>query len=148
MVANLIVPFASGIVVAMVATYGTDAVAALGIATRIESLAHLQTQIEIFLIPGQLAVVQYHVRPDSESAITVPIGYITVEKERMTRIETYLDNVTKDRGKPLLAWTNAELTIDAILGDCRTKFCKANRKPLLSMDKASLIRRELTKKDL
>ena len=36
MAANVIVPFASGIVVA---TYGTDAVAALGIATRIEPLA-------------------------------------------------------------------------------------------------------------
>lgn len=39
MAANVIVPFASAIMVAMVATYGTDAVAALGIATRIEPLA-------------------------------------------------------------------------------------------------------------
>ncbi len=39
MAANVIIPFASAIVVAMVATYGTDAVAALGIATRIEPLA-------------------------------------------------------------------------------------------------------------
>lgn len=39
MAANVIIPFASAIVVAMVAAYGTDAVAALGIATRIEPLA-------------------------------------------------------------------------------------------------------------
>lgn len=39
MAANVIIPFASAIVVAMVAVYGTDAVAALGIATRIEPLA-------------------------------------------------------------------------------------------------------------
>lgn len=39
MAANVIIPLASAIVVAMVATYGTDAVAALGIATRIEPLA-------------------------------------------------------------------------------------------------------------
>lgn len=39
MVANVIIPFASAIVVAMVAAYGTDAVAALGIAMRIEPLA-------------------------------------------------------------------------------------------------------------
>lgn len=38
MAANVIVPFASAIVVAMVAVYGADAVAALGIVTRIESL--------------------------------------------------------------------------------------------------------------
>lgn len=39
MVANVIIPFASAIVLAMVATYGTDAVAALGVAMRIEPLA-------------------------------------------------------------------------------------------------------------
>lgn len=39
MAANVIIPFASAIIVAMVAVYGTDAVAALGIATRIEPLA-------------------------------------------------------------------------------------------------------------
>lgn len=39
MFANVIIPFASAIVVAMVAAYGTDAVAALGIAMRIEPLA-------------------------------------------------------------------------------------------------------------
>ena len=39
MVANVIIPFASAIVLAMVAGYGTDAVAAMGIAMRIEPLA-------------------------------------------------------------------------------------------------------------
>lgn len=39
MAANVIIPLASAIVLAMVATYGTDAVAALGIAMRIEPLA-------------------------------------------------------------------------------------------------------------
>ncbi len=39
MVANVIIPLASGIVVSMVASYGTDAVAGLGIAVRVEPLA-------------------------------------------------------------------------------------------------------------
>lgn len=38
-IANVIVPLASGVVVAMVATYGTDAVAGLGVAVRIEPIA-------------------------------------------------------------------------------------------------------------
>jgi len=38
MVANVIIPFASAVVVAMVAKYGTDAVAGLGIAMRVEPL--------------------------------------------------------------------------------------------------------------
>ncbi|UOS99320.1 hypothetical protein LZZ50_02785 [Xanthomonas arboricola] len=97
----------------------------------------LQTQVEIFLVPGQLAVVQYHVQPDVESAITVPIGYVTIEKIRITKIENYLDNLIKNRGKPVMAWTDAGLTVDEILGDCRTKFCEANRKPILSLNKST-----------
>lgn len=107
----------------------------------------LQTQVEIFLVPGQLAVVQYHVQPDVESAITVPIGYITIDKERITKIETYLDNLVRSRGKPVLGWTDAGLTVEAILGDCRSNFCEANRKPVLSLGKASLERRAQAKPD-
>ncbi|WP_446940697.1 hypothetical protein [Pseudomonas aeruginosa] len=107
----------------------------------------LQTQVEIFLVPGQLAVVQYHVQPDVESAITVPIGYITIDKERITKVETYLDNLVRSRGKPVLAWTDAGLTVEQILGDCRSNFCEANRKPVLSLGKASLERRSQAKQD-
>lgn len=107
----------------------------------------LQTQVEIFLVPGQLAVVQYHVQANVESAITVPLGYITIEKERIGMIEAYLDSLLKPKGKPVLAWTDSKLTVEDILGDCRSSFCVANRKPLLSLDKAILERRALTKRD-
>ena len=95
----------------------------------------LQTQVEIFLIPGQLAVVQYHVQPDNASAVTVPIGYVTVDKARMEKIETYLDNLVKARGKPELAWSESGTCLDEIMGNCRTQFCEANRKPILKLNK-------------
>ncbi|MFJ2689419.1 hypothetical protein [Pseudomonas sp. NPDC087336] len=143
-----------GIIAAIMPFEGKEHLSALkqGFHTRLPHAiaydgADLQTQVEIFLVPGQLAVVQYHFQPDVESAITVPIGYVTVDKERITKIESYLDNLVKGRGKPLMAWTDAGLTVDAILGDCRTSFCEANRKPILSMDKAALARRAQTKQD-
>ncbi|AXH60220.1 hypothetical protein [Pseudomonas amygdali] len=95
--------------------------------------ADLQTPVEIFLIPGQLAVVQYHVQPDNASAITVPIGYVTVEHERIQAIEGYLDNLVKSRGKPEFAWGDGASKIDDLMGDCRTHFCEASRKPVLSL---------------
>lgn len=107
----------------------------------------LQTQVEIFLVPGQLAVVQYHVQPDVESSITVPIGYITIDEERITKVETYLDNLVKSRGKPVLGWTDAGLTVEKILGDCRSNFCVVNRRPILSMEKSSVERRALAKRN-
>lgn len=95
--------------------------------------ADLQSQIEIFLIPGQLAVVQYHVQPDNASAITVPIGYVTVEHDRITKIESYLDNLVKSRGKPELAWSDSTSKVEDLMGNCRSQFCEANRKPLLTL---------------
>ncbi|HHC5605607.1 TPA: hypothetical protein ACOST1_005130, partial [Escherichia coli] len=37
----------------------------------------------ILLIPDVIALVQYHGQPNSDSALTLPIGYITVEPERL-----------------------------------------------------------------
>jgi len=48
--------------------------------------------IEVFLIPGCLAVVQYHVQPDRDSSITVPIGYVTVEKTRIDAVTSFVKN--------------------------------------------------------
>lgn len=93
----------------------------------------LKNQVEIFLVPGQLAVVQYHVQPDNASAITVPIGYVTVEKERIEAIETYLDNLVKTRGKPVLAWSDSTVKVDDLMGECKNQLYKSTRKRVLTM---------------
>ncbi|MNJ54040.1 hypothetical protein D3C77_494630 [compost metagenome] len=93
------------------------------------------SQVEIFLIPGQMAVVQYHVQPDNASAVTVPVGYLTVEKERIIAIETYLDDLLKHRGKAELAWSDSTRNVDKLMGECRSQFCQASRRPLLSLNK-------------
>ncbi|CDG52409.1 conserved hypothetical protein [Halomonas sp. A3H3] len=97
----------------------------------------LQTQVELFLIPGQLAVVQYHVQPDNASAVTVPIGYVTVDKPRLEKIETYLDRLVKGRGQPALAWSENDADINEIMGDCRTHYSQTNRRPILRLNKAT-----------
>lgn len=104
--------------------------------------AELQNQVEIFLIPGQLAVVQYHVQPDNASAVSVPVGYITIETERIAKIETYLDNQLKGRNNPVLGWTDKGLSIDEIMGDCRSRFCEGNRKPVLRLGPVIPINKE------
>ena len=65
----------------------------------------LQDRVEIFLIPGQLAVVQYHFQPSLESAVTVPIGYVTIDTERVALIGNFLTRRLAGRGDPLVAWT-------------------------------------------
>lgn len=45
--------------------------------------------IEIFLIPGIYAAVQYHGQPNSNSSITVPIGYQTHDPHRLEQLESF-----------------------------------------------------------
>lgn len=76
--------------------------------------APLEDRMEIFLIPGQLAVVQYHCQPSTDSAITVPIGYITVEGERLARIESLLKARLSDRRPPKLRWPSKDRSLDQL----------------------------------
>ncbi|WP_411705097.1 hypothetical protein [Edaphovirga cremea] len=64
----------------------------------------LEDRVEIFLIPDELAVVQYHCQPSSDSAITVPIGYMTIEPERLVVIESLLKERLLGRQMPTLSW--------------------------------------------
>jgi len=65
----------------------------------------LQDRFEIFLVPGQLAVVQYHFQPSDESAATVPIGYITCDQERVAQIDYFLNTRLTGRGEGHVAWS-------------------------------------------
>lgn len=67
--------------------------------------ADLQDRFEIFLIPGQLAVVQYHFQPTDESAATVPIGYITYDPARVEHIDNFLNSRLFGRGEGFVVWS-------------------------------------------
>lgn len=65
----------------------------------------LQDRFEIFLVPGQLAVVQYHFQPSDESAATVPIGYITYNPERVAHIDNFLNARLFGRKECFVVWS-------------------------------------------
>lgn len=47
-------------------------------------------RLEILLIPDVIALVQYHGQPNSDSALTLPIGFITVEPERLELLKNLI----------------------------------------------------------
>ncbi|EDG9664844.1 hypothetical protein CAX17_21855, partial [Salmonella enterica subsp. enterica serovar Kentucky] len=47
-------------------------------------------RLEILLIPDVIALVQYHGQPNSDSALTMPIGYVTVEPERLELLKNLM----------------------------------------------------------
>ncbi|MBO0408870.1 hypothetical protein [Aeromonas hydrophila] len=65
----------------------------------------LQDRFEIFLVPGQLAVVQYHFQPSDDSGATVPIGYITCDPIRVAKIDTFLNSRLNGRGEGFVVWS-------------------------------------------
>lgn len=65
----------------------------------------LQDRFEIFLVPGQLAVVQYHFQPSDESAVTVPIGYLTCDPVRVAHIDKFLNSRLRGRGEGHVVWS-------------------------------------------
>jgi hypothetical protein len=75
----------------------------------------LQDRSEIFLIPGQIAISQFHINPSPDTSITVPIGFITTDPERLARIHSILSYRLQDRPTPQLAWTNGNMSADDLL---------------------------------
>jgi len=46
-------------------------------------------RIELFIIPGVLGFIQYHGQPNTDSGISLPIGYITKDPERIKFLELF-----------------------------------------------------------
>lgn len=44
-------------------------------------------RVEILVVPGLLAIAQYHVQPNANSGLTVPVGQLTTDPDRIGKIE-------------------------------------------------------------
>lgn len=71
---------------------------------------NLIDNIEVLFIKGVIAVVQYHLVPDPNSSITVPIGFITTDLNRLEKISKFLDSRLLNGRKPKKVWGNFELS--------------------------------------
>ncbi|WP_410951737.1 hypothetical protein [Pseudomonas sp. S1(2024)] len=101
----------------------------------------LQDQFEIFLVPGQLAVVQYHFQPSDESAATVPIGYITCDPVRVAQVDGFLNAKLFGRGEGHVVWSEeAERDIANHLDKDRLELLHSNglKFPMTSQVKLTL----------
>lgn len=46
----------------------------------------IQDRCELLVVPGRLAVAQYHVRAQANTAVTVPLGFATIDPIRIERV--------------------------------------------------------------
>lgn len=76
-----------------------------------------QDRVEILVVPGLLAVAQYHVQPNSNSSVTVPVGQLTKDPERIEKIEKLLQSrVNTSSGSDVL-WSNNSSQNEGLLDE-------------------------------
>ncbi|WP_255610371.1 hypothetical protein [Pantoea sp. DY-17] len=62
-------------------------------------------RMEMLLIPGVIGLVQYHGQPNNDSALTWPIGYMTIDPERLQLLENLIIKRT-ERAIAKVNWYN------------------------------------------
>lgn len=74
-------------------------------------------RMELFIIPGVLAVCQFHTQPCSSSGVTVPIGYLTVDVDRMNLLYNHLVSKFKRADSQKVIWSQANKLEKDLYGD-------------------------------
>jgi len=76
-----------------------------------------QDRVEILIVPGLLAVAQYHVQPNSNSSVTVPVGQVTTDPERMEKIgRLFQSRIRASSGSEVL-WSNNSSHNESLLDE-------------------------------
>lgn len=101
-------------------------------------------RIELLVVPGVFALVQYHGQPNTDSGVSVPIGYMTTEPERIEHLEKVFRSKIGDFKHLKVSWpsfmkTNESLVSQGLIPNTWTDkalFRKANRnRPILGLSK-------------
>ena len=72
-------------------------------------------RVELMVFQGLFAIAQYHLQPNKTSGITIPIGFITSDPDRMARIENVLKERLKTVSNYNLMWSRDKRNLDDLL---------------------------------
>lgn len=76
-----------------------------------------QDCVEIIVIPGFLAIAQYHVQPNSDSCVTVPVGHLTTDPVRMKRIESFLQSRMQSSTGSEILWPKSKASSKSLIDE-------------------------------
>jgi len=74
-------------------------------------------RMELFVVPGILAVAQYQVQLSPESGLCIPIGYITTEPSKLEIITNLLFQKFDMAAKFSVMWSKGKKDMKQLLGD-------------------------------
>lgn len=74
-----------------------------------------QDRVEIIVIPGFLAIAQYHVQPNSDSCVTIPVGLLTTDPVRMKKIENLLQLRMQGSTGSEILWSKSNVSSKGLI---------------------------------
>ncbi|TMO99738.1 hypothetical protein CWC14_04075 [Pseudoalteromonas sp. S3260] len=93
-------------------------------------------RLEVFLIPNILGVVQYHGYPNSKSGVSVPIGYATVDSDRLKLLENLLNSRIGGSSELKVSWPKKAEISKLMMPDREQKNTSPlSNRPILSLKK-------------
>jgi hypothetical protein len=95
-------------------------------------------RVEVMIFQDVFAIVQYHVQPSKTSGVTIPIGFMTSEPERLAKIETFFRSRLKNVSRCNIMWSkDKHISQDQLLD---YKYLEINQKiaPTITYKKSEL----------
>lgn len=99
-------------------------------------------RLELFVIPGFFGLIQYHGQPNTDSGVSLPIGYMTKDPERIKSLELLLKSRIGDLSNLISTWgTSVESKLPASQQDLLPRTWLASpttlcaTRPILSLNR-------------
>lgn len=83
-------------------------------------------RVELMVFQGLFAIAQYHLQPNKTSGITIPIGFMTSDPDRMDRIEKVLKDRLKNVSNYNVMWSRDKKKLDDLLNFEYLQIAKPN----------------------
>ncbi len=83
-------------------------------------------RVELMVFQGYFAIAQFHLQPNKTSGVTFPIGFMTSDPDRVTRIEDVLKERLKTVTNYNLMWSRDKRNLDDLLDIDYLQIAKKN----------------------
>ncbi|MEA9798435.1 hypothetical protein VDG37_15890 [Xanthomonas campestris pv. raphani] len=84
-------------------------------------------RVELFVVPNRLVVAQYHLQPSTSSAVTLPIGFVSTDAERVSRVTNLLAIRLSAEPHPKILWSDDFQSVDSLIDFSRLGLAKRQR---------------------
>ena len=72
-------------------------------------------RVELLVVPNRIVVAQYHLQPSASSAVTLPIGFVSTDSERVSRVTKLLVSRLSTEWNPQFLWSDDSQSVHSLI---------------------------------